>query len=83
MDEARFREFLDDTIVAAFDKLPPAFREVVVLSVAGGLNYREIAEVLDRPVGTVMSGMARARRALREALADFTKSTKRVSEGRS
>jgi RNA polymerase sigma-70 factor (ECF subfamily) len=83
MDEASFREFLDETIVAAFDKLPPAFREVVVLSVAGGLNYREIAEVLDRPVGTVMSGMARARRALREALADFTKSTKRVSEGRS
>jgi RNA polymerase sigma-70 factor (ECF subfamily) len=42
---------------------------VVILSVAGDLTYREIAEVLDCPVGTVMSRMARARRALRENLA--------------
>ena len=83
MDEARFREFLDDRIVAALDQLTPAFREVIVLSVVGNLTYREIAEVLDRPVGTVMSGMARARRALREKLADFAGSTRRVTEARS
>ncbi len=71
MDEARFREFLDDRLVAALDALEPPYREVVVLSVAGGLNYREIGEVLDCPVGTVMSRMARARRALRECLADY------------
>lgn len=71
MDEQQFREFLDDRIVAALDSLDAAFREVIVLSVAGDLNYREIAEVLDCPVGTVMSRMARARRILRERLAEY------------
>jgi RNA polymerase sigma-70 factor, ECF subfamily len=69
MTEERFREFLDDRVVAALDALDPAFREVVFLSVAGDLSYREIAEVHDCPVGTIMSRMARARRSLRERLA--------------
>jgi len=71
MAEQEFRELLDDRIVQALDALEPAYREVVVLSVAGDLNYREIAEALDCPIGTVMSRMARARRALRERLADL------------
>jgi RNA polymerase sigma-70 factor (ECF subfamily) len=71
MSEAHFYEFLDDRLVAALEELDPPNREVVVLSVAGGLNYREIGEVLDCPMGTVMSRMARARRALRERLAEF------------
>lgn len=73
MDEQRFREFLDDRIVSALETLDPQFREVIVLSVAGDLNYREIAEALDCPMGTVMSRIARARRALRENLAAFAK----------
>lgn len=73
MDEEQFRDFLDDRIVAALDALKVPFREVIVLSVAGELTYREIADVLDCPVGTVMSRMARARRMLREKLADFVK----------
>ncbi|QOJ04222.1 MAG: RNA polymerase sigma factor [Planctomycetia bacterium] len=71
MDESQFREFLDDRVAAALDTLEPPYREVVVLSVAGGLNYREIGDVLECPIGTVMSRMARARRALREQLADY------------
>lgn len=71
MDEAGFRELLDDRIVASLDELAPAFREVLIMSVTGGLNYREIGEVLDCPVGTVMSRMARARRMLRQRLADY------------
>ncbi|MCH8241923.1 MAG: sigma-70 family RNA polymerase sigma factor, partial [Planctomycetes bacterium] len=70
-DECRFREFLDDRLVEALDRLEPAFREIVMLSAAGDLSYREIAQVLDCPVGTVMSRMARARRSLREALSSF------------
>ena len=70
LDECRFREFLDDRLVEALDRLDPAFREIVMLS-AGDLSYREIAQVLDCPVGTVMSRMARARRSLREALSSF------------
>lgn len=77
MDETRFREFLDDRILAALEALETPFREVVVLSVAGELSYREIAEVLGCPVGTVMSRMARARRILRERLAEFAQPRQR------
>lgn len=80
MSEERFREFLDQRIVAALDGLEPVFREVIVLSVAGDLSYREIAEVLNCPVGTVMSRMARARRGLREALADFARANRWIKE---
>ena len=76
LDDVGFRELLDDRIVAALDALEPSFREVVILSVVSDLNYREIAEVLDCPIGTVMSRMARARRALRESLAGFAKLTR-------
>lgn len=71
--EDKFREFLDRNIVAALDALEPVYREVVVLSVVADLSYREIAEVLGCPLGTVMSRMARARRALRERLASLAK----------
>lgn len=73
LTENQFREFLDQRVAAAFDSLDPAYREVVLLSVAADLNYREIAEVLGCPLGTVMSRMARARRALRERLASVAK----------
>lgn len=71
--EDKFRGFLDRNVAEAFDSLEPGFREVVLLSVAADLSYREIAEVLECPLGTVMSRMARARRALRERLAGFAK----------
>lgn len=82
MNEEQFREFLDVGLARALDALEAPFREVVILSVAADLNYREIAEVLDCPVGTVMSRMARARRALREHLADFSRSDLRRKEVR-
>jgi len=71
MGEGQFRDLLDEHVAAALDRLRPAFREIVILSVVGELSYKEIAAALGRPVGTVMSGMARARRALREQLAEF------------
>ena len=71
--ESQFREFLDDEVAAALDSLEPNYREVVVLTVVGELSYREIAETLDCPVGTVMSRMARARRALRDRLSGVAK----------
>ncbi len=77
MDEERFLQFVDDRIIAALDAIDPAFREVIILSVAGGLKYIEIAKVLDCPLGTVMSRMARARKKLRERLADFASQSKK------
>lgn len=80
MTEDRFRGFVDERIVSALEQLSDPFREVIVLSAIGGLNYREVAEVLDCPVGTVMSRMSRARRSLRETLTDFAKSSGWVRE---
>ena len=51
----------------ALGGLPQEFRLVLVLRELEGLSYKEIAEVTDAPVGTVMSRLARARAALREA----------------
>jgi RNA polymerase sigma factor (sigma-70 family) len=47
---------------AAIEKLPPPFRETLVLRGLQGLDYRHIAEVTGVPIGTVMSRLARGRR---------------------
>jgi RNA polymerase sigma-70 factor (ECF subfamily) len=52
----------------ALDELPVNFREVLVLRELEGMSYKEIAEVMGVPMGTVMSGLARARAQLRERL---------------
>jgi RNA polymerase sigma-70 factor, ECF subfamily len=66
-----FDALIDDEVVAAIDNLPEEFREVLVLSDLGDLQYAEIAEVLDVPVGTVKSRLFRARKLLQERLRDF------------
>ena len=53
---------------AAIAALPPQFRETLVLRDIQGLDYREIAQVTEVPVGTVMSRLARARRRLIEMI---------------
>jgi RNA polymerase sigma-70 factor (ECF subfamily) len=49
--------------------LPVEFREIVILREMEGLSYKEIAEVADVPLGTVMSRLTRARRQLQKRLA--------------
>jgi RNA polymerase sigma-70 factor (ECF subfamily) len=53
----------------AMSDLPPRFRELLVLRELEGLSYRELADVLRVPIGSVMSGLSRARQAFRHALA--------------
>jgi RNA polymerase sigma-70 factor, ECF subfamily len=48
--------------------LPGRFRELLVLRELEGLSYQELADVLEIPIGTVMSGLSRARQAFRRAL---------------
>ena len=55
-------------IFSALEKLPVAHREIILLCDVDEMSYREIAQVLDVPAGTVMSRLARARRNLRAAL---------------
>jgi RNA polymerase sigma factor (sigma-70 family) len=57
-----------ETLAQALDHLPPDFREVIVLREIEGLSYKEISEVADVPVGTVMSRLSRARKRLQQAL---------------
>jgi RNA polymerase sigma-70 factor (ECF subfamily) len=55
-------------IRSAIEQLPLRSREVILLCDVEDLAYKEIAEVLEIPIGTVMSRLARARKAVREAL---------------
>ena len=65
--EAEVLRRLDaETMQRLIAALPPLFREVIVLREINDLSYREIAGVIDTPVGTVMSRLARARSLLRE-----------------
>jgi len=58
-----------EAIRRALDELPVAYREVILLCDVEEMKYAEIAEVLSVPIGTVMSRLARGRKALRELLA--------------
>jgi RNA polymerase sigma-70 factor (ECF subfamily) len=59
----------DVTLVErAMSDLPHRFRDLLVLRELEGLSYREVADAMDIPMGTVMSGLSRARQALRGAL---------------
>jgi RNA polymerase sigma-70 factor (ECF subfamily) len=57
-----------DALRAALETLPSEFREALVLRELEGFSYKEIAEVAEVPIGTVMSRLARARRQLQNAL---------------
>ena len=69
--EAEVLEHLpDDRIRHALRQLPGAFRTAVYLADVEGYAYREIADLMGTPIGTVMSRLHRARRQLRELLRD-------------
>lgn len=55
-------------LAAALEQLPAAFREVLVLRELEGCSYKEIAAITGRPLGTVMSALARARKQLKDVL---------------
>ncbi len=63
-------ELRDEDFIAAMDKLPPAYREAVLLVDVEEFAYREVAEMVGIPVGTVMSRLSRGRALLRKELAD-------------
>jgi RNA polymerase sigma-70 factor (ECF subfamily) len=64
----REREIDRDRLQEAIDQLPAAFRVVLVMFYFEECSYRQIAEQLDLPMGTVMSRLARAKRHLRSRL---------------
>ncbi len=59
-----------DSVVTALSEISPQFREVVVLVDIGDFTYADAAQILDVPIGTVMSRLHRGRRALKQKLAE-------------
>jgi len=72
--------FTDADVKAAIEALPEQFRMAVLLGDVEGFSYKEIAEILDVPIGTVMSRLHRGRRALQKRLYDFGRQRGLVSE---
>jgi RNA polymerase sigma-70 factor (ECF subfamily) len=68
--EAVNPQFADaDAVRRAIAELPVEFREIVIFREMEGFSYKEIAEMAEVPIGTVMSRLARARKLLQKSLA--------------
>lgn len=63
----------NSAVTEAMNALPPDFRLAVYLADVEGFSYKEIAEIMGTPIGTVMSRLNRGRNQLRASLADFAR----------
>lgn len=63
----------DAEVIAALAALPEDFKMAVYLADVEGFPYREIAEIMDSPIGTVMSRLHRGRKLLRDALQEYAR----------
>ena len=75
-ETALLERSVSDDVQRALEALPEDFRTAVVLCDVNGLSYKEIAEIMECPVGTVMSRLFRGRKLLATALREFA-----VAEG--
>jgi RNA polymerase sigma-70 factor (ECF subfamily) len=67
------REMPDAAVTDALNDLSDEFRQAVLLADVEGFSYKEIAEIMGTPIGTVMSRLNRGRAQLRKQLADFAR----------
>jgi RNA polymerase sigma-70 factor (ECF subfamily) len=65
--------FTDDEVKKALEELPDQFRIPVLMSDVEGFSYKEIAEILEIPLGTVMSRLHRGRKAMQKMLYEYAK----------
>jgi RNA polymerase sigma-70 factor (ECF subfamily) len=70
-EEEVLDHFTDTEVEDAVEALPEQFRMAVLLADVEGFSYKEIAEILDVPIGTVMSRLHRGRKSLQKTLHDF------------
>jgi RNA polymerase sigma-70 factor (ECF subfamily) len=73
-EEDLLENVLDEDVQRCLDELPPDYRMVVLLADLEDFSYKEIAEILDIPVGTVMSRLYRGRRKLESVMLDYARS---------
>lgn len=72
-DEILLENVLDEHVQKAMDSLPQDYRMAVVLADLEGFSYKEIADILDVPVGTVMSRLYRGRKLLEESMLRYAR----------
>lgn len=72
--------FTDDEVKNALEELPESFRLPVLLSDVDGFSYKEISEMLDVPIGTVMSRLHRGRKTVQKRLYEYAKERGLVDE---
>jgi RNA polymerase sigma-70 factor (ECF subfamily) len=72
-EEILLARIMDADVKAALDQVPEPFRAAVILADLQDFSYREIAEILDIPIGTVMSRLYRGRRHLQRLLWEYAK----------
>jgi RNA polymerase sigma-70 factor (ECF subfamily) len=70
-EDVVLERFSDAEVKAAIDALPENFRMPVLMADVEGFHYKEIAEILDIPIGTVMSRLHRGRKALQKSLFEY------------
>jgi RNA polymerase sigma-70 factor, ECF subfamily len=70
-EDELLERFTDAEVKEAIESLPENFRLAVLLADVEGFAYKEIAEILDIPIGTVMSRLHRGRKALQKRLYQF------------
>ena len=70
-EDSLYQKLFAEDLERALKKLPEEFRLVVILADIEELSYREIAEIMDCPIGTVMSRLHRARKMLQKYLIDY------------
>ncbi len=79
-EELLVQQSLSEDVERALEAIPKDFRIAVVLCDVEGFSYKEISEILECPVGTVMSRLYRGRRLLQNELRDFAKSQGLIKE---
>ena len=72
--------FTDDEVKKALEELPDQFRIPVLMSDVEGFSYKEIAEILEVPLGTVMSRLHRGRKAMQKMLYEYAKERGLINE---
>jgi RNA polymerase sigma-70 factor (ECF subfamily) len=78
-EQELFENVLDEHVQKALDELPDDYRMVVLLSDLEGFSYKEVAEILEIPVGTVMSRLYRGRRLLEAVLLKYARAHNYIS----
>ena len=80
-EQALLNTLTKEDIQKAIDVIPIDFKSVVILNLVEGFSYKETAEILDIPIGTVMSRLHRGRKILQKLLWEYSSSKNSSEKG--